>query len=149
MVSCDRSRYLSAYHDGELDGETRESLRLHLAGCASCAAEFARMQKLSQLLMQAAPEPMSNAALARLHRHVAGTQEVAVMHLAEFLTMAAAMVLLFCGGMLWRASGSQPSPLPTVWEAAAVMPGADASASTEVQLASWIVKDLSPEHSDD
>lgn len=50
------SAWLSAYHDGELQGRRLRQVETHLAQCASCRAELERLQALS-VLLQMSPAP--------------------------------------------------------------------------------------------
>lgn len=64
---------LLAYVHGQLDREAAEATRLHLAGCAACAAEVRRLRCLSDLLTchlgwEAAPAGLEFRVADRLHR---------------------------------------------------------------------------------
>jgi anti-sigma factor RsiW len=46
---------LQAYHDGELDSRTAETVEAHLAECGLCLAEFEALEMLSTLLHEIPP----------------------------------------------------------------------------------------------
>ena len=148
MNECERSRLLSAYYDGELTPQTQQELEEHLPRCRFCARELEQIRRLSGLFGRAEIPEISEAVRERLHLRLAVPSERAVFKLAELLTMAAATVLILCGGLLWRTptlqAGSAAPPVP--WEQAAVTHHTDmVAAATEPQFAQWIVEDLSQE----
>ncbi len=50
-MTCKKiQRHLSAYADGELSEELAREVEAHVTGCARCAAELARLQRVWQLL---------------------------------------------------------------------------------------------------
>jgi anti-sigma factor (TIGR02949 family) len=112
-LSCpDRLADITALVDGELQGEERDRLQQHLAGCPGCAAEL-RRQRLSKtalrrlsLSLDATPElrsrieeALAGSAGRRLHRN-----------LTLVLGLAAALLILVIAGAGWyRLLQGQPS----------------------------------------
>jgi anti-sigma factor RsiW len=48
---------IDAYHDGQLNESERREVDRHLAGCADCARQMARLSFLSTRVFRAAPPP--------------------------------------------------------------------------------------------
>ena len=63
---------LSAYLDGELDPARRRQVEEHLATCAICAEELARLQAGDAVLAGLRPTPMAPDQRADLRRRVRG-----------------------------------------------------------------------------
>jgi len=49
------TRWLDAYHDGELSGRRLQQVEEHLAGCEACRAELEALSALSSLLQESLP----------------------------------------------------------------------------------------------
>ncbi len=153
MPACERSRRLSAYHDGELPAEERRGLEEHLRQCPSCAQELQQLRSLSGLFAAVEMPGMSSDALGRLHSSVGSIREGLTVRMAGVLAAAAAAVLLvssvwLCQG--WLRPGSDVGWVPA-WERVAVTPQVDvpSGAGAVTQLAQWIVEDLSLENGHD
>jgi len=106
MNECEHARRLSAYHDGEVAGAEREALEAHLAQCPACAAELARLRRLSSLLTQAERPKMPAGVLNRLHRSADDLAAADLRRVAKTFLAAAASILLVCGIWLWQANGA-------------------------------------------
>ena len=166
-----RSR-LDAYHDGELDADAQEQFQSHLMACAACAAELRQMQRVSGLFNEMADEPMSGAAVARVHDAVDAVEDepsLGIGRIAAVLTALAASVLIVGSAWLWDAPGRPVrSPLvagrivPTpAWERVAMTLRTDPLARTpwevndrtrlayENRLTRWMVRDLTGEAPDE
>ena len=70
MSDCEYRSRLDAFFDGELDPPDSERFERHVESCAGCAAELRQMQRLGRAFDTLAQEPMSDAALSRVHRAV-------------------------------------------------------------------------------
>jgi len=142
MNACEHTRRLSAYHDGEVSGAEREALEAHLAQCPACAAELARLRRLSSLLAQAERPKMPAGVLDRLHRSADDLAAADLRRVAKTFLAAAASILLVCGIWLWQANGAaEPAEAIPVWESLAARQQV-LTAGSEEQLAQWIVQDL-------
>lgn len=142
MNECEHTRRLSAYHDGEVTGADREALEAHLAQCPACAAELARLRRLSSLLTQAERPKMPAGVLDRLHRSADDLAAADLRRVAKAFLAAAASILLVCGIWLWQANGAaEPAEAIPVWESLAAHQQV-LTAGSEEQLAQWIVQDL-------
>ena len=81
-MTCDECRdHLSAFLDRELDPYHRREVETHLAGCASCAADAAALER-TILALQDAPSPSesllpASAVLSRLPALEAGRDRAA------------------------------------------------------------------------
>lgn len=153
MSDCKHSRFLSAYHDGELPSEECRRLEDHLRECPACARELERLKSLSRLFAAAPMPEMPADALERVHRRVAAARNGVVMRMAEVFTAAAAAVLVACVGWLWqvsRMSEAQAQPVEP-WERTAITLRTElpAGAGTELQVVQWVVEDLSRENGDE
>jgi len=149
MANCMYQKWLSAYHDGELSPERRRKLEQHLEDCQPCAAELERLRTLSGLLNQAEAPAMPEGMLARLHGAVPAAREHAIVRLCRAVALAAAVLLVICGGRLWYEQGRQAdaSVTPAAWEVAAVTLDSEAAgAGPGETFALWAVNDLSREN---
>jgi len=144
MIECQQAQRLSAYYDGEIPAPARAAFEEHLKGCPACAAELARLRRLSQWIRGAGRPEMSSRALERWHRSVDLQPKITVLHMAEVFAAVAASILLLSSVWLWRISGARdaPGPIP-VWETVAVAPQDPSGIAAQDQLAEWIVQDLS------
>ncbi len=153
MPDCEHSRRLSAYHDGELLPEECRDLEEHIRHCPPCARDLERLRSLSMVFGSAEMPGMSPDAFERLHSSVGSIREGLTVRMAGVLTAAAAAVLLVCSVWLWQARVTQESYVGggPAWEGAAVRPqlAVSPSADGEMQLAQWIIEDLSRENGHD
>ena len=147
-MTCELTQRVGAWLDGEIPAAERASFETHVAGCPACAREAAQLRALSGLIAGGAARELPAGVLARLQRREAAVvRDLGVARVAEWLTAAAATVLLACGGWLalggsHGASAQAASIAP--WEQAAVTLRADAGNEPQ-QIARWIVEDLSQE----
>ncbi len=150
MNTCEHADKLSAYHDGELDAVSRAAMERHLGQCAQCAAELERLRKLSALLVQTAPAEMPPLGMRRLHALAERSIGGDLMRWAMTMTALAASVLIACSVLLWRQHGSaEPVSVPA-WEMSVMQrPTESVAASSEDQLATWMVEDLSGKNGHD
>lgn len=150
MPACERSRQLSAYHDGELAAEERVELEAHIGQCASCARELERLRRLSGFLATASIPEMRTGFMDRLHSGVRSARDVVVVQMAVRLMAVAAAVLVVCVLCLWQLNGAPRANggLNGGWEMVALtlQVAAPVETSAEEQLAQWIVDDLSREN---
>jgi len=154
MSACEHHRRLSAYHDGELPAAECGALEEHLRQCRSCAQELEQLRGLSGLFAAVEMPEMSSGALNRVHGNVCATREGITARLAGALTAAAAAVLLVCSAWLWRETWVREETddgSPRAWERTALTLQLDVSSSAngQMQLAQWIVEDLSLENGHD
>lgn len=154
-MSCDQTQNLEAYLDGELPEAQRRSVEAHLAICAACARELARLKKLSSALAGYRPV-LSAEALERIHEAIGQSWDIGVLRLARRISAVAAAIVL-CGSLyltfFQTEQASAVAAAPPVWEQTAIsdvqqqdVQSAAAPSSTgaeQVQLAEWIVSDLS------
>jgi len=151
MATCDRSHHVNPYHDGELPDGERASFDEHLRRCPACALELERLRRLSRFV-RATPPELPPGLFPRLHGSLGATRERVVLHTAELLAVAAALVLAVCAG--WAVRGgllrARVAVPPAPWEMAAVAPRADAvPMMAEEQFARAMVDALSAENGHD
>lgn len=91
---CEFLQMIDAYHDGELSVEQRGRFERHLAACGICEAELRSLRAISRRLAAGEVPSLSQAALDRLHEAASIGEERSVIRIAEWLTTAAAAVLL-------------------------------------------------------
>jgi len=153
MSSCEHSRKISAYHDGELPREQRRDLEEHIRECSSCGRELERLRVLSGFLAAAEMPGMSSDVLDRLHGSVDSVQEVFVLRMAERVMAVAATLLVVCAVWFWQIERVQDTDADGLegWEIAAVWPQTEAPAevSAEEMLAQWMASDLARENGSD
>ncbi len=75
-MQCERAReLLSAYVDGELEGEKRRTVAEHVEGCPSCATLAGEVRRIGGLLADAGREPAPKALALRIRRDIARARE--------------------------------------------------------------------------
>jgi anti-sigma factor RsiW len=144
-MSCDQTIQVQAYHDGEMSSAARAAFEAHLRACGVCALELESLRRLSARLASAPIPKISADAMKRLHANVGAVEERGVLRLAEWMTAAAAAVLLI-GVLGFFRSDTTHASAPDTWEQAAVAFPAEAEPSERaelVQVAEWIRMDLS------
>ena len=148
MCACEHIRQVGAYHDGELGPEESRLFEAHLARCAVCGGELKELRRLSRFLAGARIPDAPAEVIERLHEAPGAVRERVTLRLAEWLTAAAAVVLLVCAVWMWsgRASNKETATAPDSWELAAVMPPVEMLWSDTQRISQWIVEDLSLEN---
>src|SRR5687767_3999349 len=144
-MQCEQTEKVAAYHDGEMDAGPRAAFEAHLIACGVCAGELDELRRLSARLLMAEIPAVSAAGMKRFHGAVTVNEERGVLRLAEWLTAAAAALLLVGITGLFRSETTHASA-PATWEQAAVAYPVDAEApgrAEMVQIAEWIRTDLS------
>jgi anti-sigma factor RsiW len=150
-IMCNRSHELQSYLDDELNPSQRADFESHLATCADCAADLARLRNLSNLIRSYEPQ-LPFGMMSRVYEAIEDASGRMIIRLVTRLTAVAAALLL--ASSLWlvsqtRAQLSEPENvadaqqvvLPTQWEHAAVALNADPS--PDVQFASLVLADTS------
>src|SRR3954470_21939489 len=92
-MSCNEIQNLDAYADGELPADERSRIEQHLAICAACARELARLRKLSAIIGAYRPV-LSSEALERIHNAVGQTWDVGILRIARRISAVAAAVVV-------------------------------------------------------
>ncbi len=151
MGTCERTRQVGAYRDGELASADAASFATHLAGCASCRAELAQLAALSRVLATAQAPDMPQGLVERLHENSASVRERNVLKLAERLIAAAAVITVACGGWLWQGtSGAESVGVGAgTWQRAAVTLNVETASSEAQQVAQWMAEGLALEKGND
>ncbi len=112
-MECDEAhRRLDAFLDGELGESDRTDLRDHIAGCAECRAEIAKLEQLREGIRQSAPVYCAPAVLrsqirAALRRE--GATAPAVARGPGWLAFAASILIAVAvgSGGTWLISGER------------------------------------------
>lgn len=104
MDICSQAGEISAFHDGELSGERLAAAERHLAECAVCRADLARLRRLSRLLGDAPMPTLSPAGRRRLYELAPAFTQRVYLRLAEWTTALAASVVIACS--LWIIHGN-------------------------------------------
>ena len=147
-MTCDQTQNVQAYYDGEMNVADRAVFAAHLGTCAICSAELDHLRRLSTHLATVSIPALSPDALSRFHRTANVAEERDVLRLAEWLTAAAAAVLVIGLTGLFKHDTTHASA-PDVWEQAAIAYPTDHDptvGSDVLQLTEWMRTDLSPEH---
>ena len=146
MNECEQAGMLGAYHDGEMSPDRRVDFEQHLRQCPQCAAELARIVRLTGLLGCLGGQEMPRSSLDRLHGAVDLLPSAGIIRMARGLTAVAAMILLVCMIGLTRQAPARGSlsGMP-LWEAEVVTQESvePPSSGPEELWASWVVQDLS------
>ena len=147
-MSCDQRQHVQAYYDGEINPADRAAFETHLGTCAACSAELDDLRRLSMHLAGASIPALSQSALARFHGAADVAEERGVLRLAEWLTAAAAAVLLVGVMGLFRHDNTHASA-PDTWEQAAIAYPTDHDptvGSDVLQFTEWMRTDLAVTH---
>src|SRR4051812_23588800 len=146
-MSCQQSEKVQAWYDGELPPGHGGTIAEHVSQCAECAEMVAELTRVSELLRSAPRASMSADALKRLEQSWWAARDRGVLRFAEWLTAAAAAVLI--GALLMFGSNDDRGMTGITHNDAlevAVMPPSSAredSAGETVALAEWMANDLS------
>jgi|SRR5438128_9725875 len=144
-MNCDHTQHVQAFYDGEMNSADRAAFQAHVATCAICSAELDDLRRLSTHLATASIPSLSQDALARFHRTANVAEERGVLRLAEWLTAAAAAILVIGLTGLFRHDTTHASA-PDTWEQAAIAYPTDHDptvGSDVLQLTEWMRTDLS------
>jgi anti-sigma factor RsiW len=142
---CDRERDIHAYHDGQLSPAIKLEVQAHLAGCADCRQLLAELRGLTVMVRDLPLPELSPRAGMAAREAWRRTRDQGVRRLAEWLSMAAALLLL---AMLVGSGTGKPAhpgaAVPADWELAAVTarPPVDDAAASSFALAKWFADDL-------
>ena len=150
-MNCDLTKQVQAFYDGEMNPADRAAFGAHLSACTICSAELNDLRRLSTHLAAASIPSLSQDAMARFHQTANVAEERGVLRLAEWLTAAAAAVLLVGVMGLFRHDTTHASA-PDTWEQAAIAYPTDHDptvGSDVLQLTEWMRTDLSPTHQRD
>src|SRR4051812_6918399 len=145
---CEQTKQVQPFYDGELSPAQRDAFEKHLVTCASCSVELADLHRLSTHLGKASIPALSAGALARFHGAVDVAEERGVLRLAEWLTAAAAAVLLIGLSGFFRHETTHASA-PDMWEQAAIAYPTDHDPTVQsdvLQFTEWMRTDLSATH---
>jgi anti-sigma factor RsiW len=144
-MPCCTEDQLQRYYDNELSEPQRAAVESHLSGCPSCTQTLAQLHQLSSLITSAPAARLSTDALDRIANSDRSHRERPVLRIAEWLTAAAAAVLV--GGLLaWPSSRSDVATVEPFWQTMAVTPPAEAHEDANRDLlvaAQWMADDLS------
>lgn len=162
MKPCPDPAQLQSYYDKQLPADAAAALQQHIESCAACEAELASMNDLSLMLTKAAMPELRPLALAQIHlkldtqidMQIKHKQEQGPLQLAQWLTAAAAVVLLLCSVQLLFLQNNQSTNYTAfdvtpglAWETTTAMLNqqnpAEPAISDEHSMAAWIVSDLS------
>jgi anti-sigma factor RsiW len=139
-MDCEWNDKVQALHDGELAPAVQADAQAHVAGCPACAAELARLQRIARFLTAVPMPEMDRGAVARLREklnaervRLAASRRTA--RLAEWLTAAAAVVLLSCGAALYHTHAkSHAAPVNQVaWSQWVVAPDSESPVALETE----------------
>jgi len=161
-MNCEQSSQVQAYYDNELPAGERAAVERHLAECGSCSELLSDLRAMSLEMAKVSRPAMSADARRRLEQAWWAARDRGVLHLAEWLTAAAAAILV--GALLfWSDTGAHANRMAeapggngmNVQAMNVQMPSEqtdvmlppvearDEVASNEVDLAEWIASDLS------
>jgi anti-sigma factor RsiW len=117
---CEFLQMVDAYHDGELSVEQRGRFERHLAACGICDAELRSLRAISQRVAAGEVPVLPADAMARLHEAASIGEERSVLRIAEWLTTAAAAVLLMGLVGLFRTTPASSPQAKNDWTELAV-----------------------------
>jgi anti-sigma factor RsiW len=146
-MSCQLAAQIEAYHDRRLTAQARREVEAHLLECGQCGALLAELQSLSRTIQSAPIAPIPLETLARLRESLHAAAERSILHIAGWLTTAAAVILV--GTLLVSPaarSDQRIASVPTSWQVEAVSPPptelADGSMSSDVVPAQWMTDEF-------
>jgi len=128
-MGCERFDKLGAYIDGELPEGERAAFDAHLGSCGECSAEIERLKRMKTFLA-AARMPQMIRPRAVFEARMNGQR---LVHFAELLMSAAAIVIVVCGVSLVKMNVPQHAaaqPVPT-WERMALSGQVEPAAPSE------------------
>ena len=104
MSECEYQSRLDAFFDGELEPPDSERIEQHVETCAACSAALREMRQVGRMFDSLADEPMSDAALSRIHRavdqaDVEADAPLSLWRVSLVLTSLAASVVVI--GSVW------------------------------------------------
>lgn len=149
MNTCELTRRVGAYLDGEMSAEEVGRMGEHLASCGQCAAERVRLEEISKGIGGLRFEPIDPEAVERIHRAVESAGSIRAMaRLVESLSALAAGLALAVGvwSAMFSGHGVRAMASLPAWEQAAISSGggeAGGATGEEPAMADWMVKDLS------
>lgn len=140
---CTSERLVSLYLDNELPAADRASFEAHLGACPSCAAALRDFERLSSMFARDARAAASPRLIERLQGIPRAEPDRVLARTAFALTAVAAALLMAGSAWLWLHASA--APRASDWELAAVASGAPAAdpEDRDLQLAAWLVSDLS------
>jgi anti-sigma factor RsiW len=148
-MSCKHAQHVQAFYDAQLPAALHEQVDDHIRSCRECAELLAELRQMSQLIAAAPMADMPPALMKRLEQSWWASRDRGVLHLAEWLTGAAACVL-FGALVFWHGDDAinRPAAQTASLQAIAVMPPGEmrdepSSSSPELVLAEWMANDLS------
>lgn len=148
MRSCDYEQDIGPYLDGQLPPEASRVIRDHLEHCDSCQLEARRLETISRLVRSATVPTIPTGLLDDLHQRARRAGAQGVFRMAEWLTGAAAAIIIACALVLGlTGTGDDAVALPSDWELTALGDPVDPTSTEPQQIARWLVEDLSEESS--
>jgi len=142
-MSCEYSRDLHAWHDGELSDSAQRRIEAHVAECEQCRQELRELQSLSRVLAAMQRPTMPQDAKQRLGDSLLIGQR-SLLRMAELLSAAAALILAV--GLAFLVQGRPaPNRTSTAVEVTAIdyslpdeMSPLDGGAPESIELAQWL-----------
>jgi anti-sigma factor RsiW len=151
---CPWTSKIEAFHDGELSEIDSARVASHVRECVSCSRHLDELNDLShRLLVEMKSIAPGDIAMHRWRTSVRETGLGSMLRLVRFVAGIAAAIMV--GGGVWHYTHQvQPAGASTAitdgWEQIAVLPPVDTvntapvnGTTAEVELAEWIVTDLS------
>lgn len=146
MAGCDYSVLLDPYHDNELSPIERADVERHLADCAACGADLAKIRLLSGVLRQIELPRATPALVNRLESGFTLHPQITLFSFVKRMTAVAAGVFLasMCYSMVnQRTAGPRMTAGLAPWEQQVISPDTSESGSAEPQFMSLVVQGLS------
>ena len=103
--TCEFESALKAWLDGELPREWAARVEKHTAGCTECRESLAGLREVSRVLKavgQDAPRPPRLAVILQRVRIARREEAVVVGFLKRLTAVAAAVLLVSLGALLWK-----------------------------------------------
>jgi anti-sigma factor RsiW len=152
-MPCEFSQLLSAYHDGELDSQTRENVQRHIGSCPACAAELAGLAEMSKMFVSAERPHLSQFAGFRLRRHAESLVESQNLRLVRVVRAVAACILAGASIWLWANNGTPAASDQSVGLPPQLVVAVDATAETQsldttTPAAAWYLADVNSRSDD-
>jgi anti-sigma factor RsiW len=137
-MSCDNIAQIHAFHDGALPENQRAAVEAHLAVCAECRELLEDLQRLSTMFATVPFAEMSPRATSKMYGSYWAArqkQDRGVRLLAEWLTAAAAVVMLVAQLQINQKNVQRPEVAETPWvDTIAFIPPAEARDNPNSQL---------------
>ncbi|MFA7236143.1 MAG: hypothetical protein WC058_04690 [Phycisphaeraceae bacterium] len=147
-MTCPDNQQLHRYHDWQLTTEQVAAIESHLQQCEHCRTQLRALRHLSDMLFHAPLAEPSEQAMRRWARSARRMRDSRIRHLAEWMTAAAATIVLGIFGLWPNMETAQAGSLLGDVERVMLAGAADERLPANLVTARLFAADLSGESPD-